>query len=224
MEFYVSEKVSALGIKVIFLTISNLEEIRFNDTLKTDIEKYYETITSNLTPEELSVEPSIIGYQNLHKAVDIHDKSLIASPESLFRLLFKYGTLRPINRIVDAYNFIAIKNKISIGAHDMEHISGNVELRLTKGNEVFIPLGKNKPQAINAGEYCYIDDENEIICRLDCRQCDKTKISDNTKSCLFIIQGNKCISTEQLGTTAKELLRIFSLKNSKVPQHSLTLV
>ena len=154
----------------------------------------------------------------------IRDKSLIASPESLIRLLFKYKILRPINQIVDLYNYIAIKHRVSIGAHDMECIDGNVELRLAKGNEIFTPLGKNKPHSVNTGEYCYIDDANEIICRLDCRQCDKTKTSENTTSCLFIIQGNKYISTGQLGATAKDLLSIFKGEDDKVRPHSITLL
>jgi DNA/RNA-binding domain of Phe-tRNA-synthetase-like protein len=154
--------------------------------------------------------------------VGITENSLIASPESIIKILLKHKSLRSINPIVDTYNYISIKNKVSIGAHDMEHIKGNVELRLTNGNELFIPLGKDKPQAINSGEYCYIDDSNEVICRLDCRQCDKTKTSNNTRSCLFIIQGNESTSLDLLHSTANQLLNLFTHTEVNRTLHSIT--
>ena len=223
MDCTVTEQVSALGVNVIFLSISNIDDSFFTNSLKNEIEHYYKTFTDSCSFEEIANESSIKGYQLLHEKVGAADKSLVASPESLMKILFKHKTLRSINPIVDAYNYIAIKNRVSIGAHDMEQIEGNVDLRLSEGDECFIPLGKNKPQPINAGEYCYIDDANEVICRLDCRQCDKTKTSANTKSCLFIIQGNEFIPSTLLNSTADELLDIFNLGISNTVQHSITL-
>lgn len=223
MDCKVTEQVSALGVNVVFMSISNIDHSFFTNSLKNEIEHYYKNFTNSCSFDDIVNESSTSGYQLLHEKVGVTDKSLVASPESLMKILFKHKTLRPINPIVDAYNYIAIKNRVSIGAHDMEQIDGNVELRLSQGDECFIPLGKNKPQLINEGEYCYIDDANEVICRLDCRQCDKTKTSANTKSCLFIIQGNESISSTLLKSTAKELLDIFDLGITNTVQHSITL-
>ena len=223
MKFKVSEGVSTLGINVIFLSISSIDDSYFNSSLKEEIKRYYKFCTEKYTLEDFHNEPNIIGYQKLHHKVGVTEKSLIASPESIIKILLKHKSLKSINPIVDTYNYISIKNKVSIGAHDMEHITGNVELRLTEGNELFIPLGKNKPQPINSGEYCYIDDSNEVICRLDCRQCDKTKTSNYTRSCLFIIQGNEATSLGLLHSTANQLLDLFTRSDTNNTQHSITL-
>ena len=175
MEFKICNGVSALGIKVAFLTIYNLDNTHYDDPLKLKIEKFYKNLIKNNTPEILELDTHIAGYRELHKKIGVTDKSLVASPESLIKLLFKHKSLKPINFIVDTYNYVAIKNRVSIGAHDLDHINGNVRLCFIKGNERFIPLGKKKLQNVSNGEYCYIDDENEILCRLDCRQCNKTK-------------------------------------------------
>ena len=209
MNFKICEDVSALGISVAFLVIYNIDNSSTDDLLKQNIENFYTQFLQDYPPKCLENDVNIIGYQKLHDSIGITDKSLVASPESLIKLLFKHRSLRSINFIVDTYNYIAIKNKVSIGAHDLKRIKGNVKLCLTRGNERFIPLGKNKLQPANKGEYCYIDDDNEILCRLDCRQCDKTKTTTNTKDCLFIIQGHKDISTDIIKATAEEIQSIF---------------
>ena len=164
MNFKICEDVSALGIKAAFLVIYNIDKSFYDDLLKNKIKDFYVDFLKRYTPKDLENDESILGYRKLHKLTGIKDKTLVASPENLIKLLFKYSSFKPINNIVDTYNYIAIKNRVSLGAHDLEHISGNVRLCFSKGNEHFIPLGKKKSQAVGNGEYCYIDDNNEIIC------------------------------------------------------------
>lgn len=215
MKFKICKDVSALGVNVAFLLIYNISHTRDNELLLNNINRFYSDFIDNYSYEDLEIDSSIIGYRKLHESIGVTDKSLIASPESLLKLLLKYHSLKPINYIVDTYNYIAIKNRISIGAHDIDRISGNVRLCFTNGNEIFIPLGKNMSFNINSGEYCYIDDKNEILCRLDCRQCDKTKITIDTKDCLFIIQGNKNISIDKIKSTAEEMIKLFKSSSAK---------
>lgn len=224
MNFKICEEVSALGIKVAFLIIHNIDNKHYNDSLKHKIDNFYSQFLNEYSIESLENDANIIGYRQLHKMIGVTDKSIVASPESLMKLLFKHKSLRPINFIVDTYNYIAIKNKISIGAHDLKHINGDVRLCFTKGDEQFIPLGKNKPQPINSGEYCYIDDKNEILCRLDCRQCDKTKTSSDTKDCLFIIQGHSDISLDLIKSTVLEIQEIFRPYTTSEKENILNIV
>lgn len=209
MNFKICDDVSALGIKAAFLILYNINNDSSYDKLKNKIYSFYENFINVHTLHDLDYDKNILGYRKLHSSIGVTEKSLVASPESLIKLLHKYKTLRPINNLVDIYNYIAIKNKISIGAHDLDQIAGNVRLCMTNGNESFTPLGRNKPQNIIENEYCYIDDNDEILCRLDCRQCDKTKTSKETKNCLFIIQGHKDIPIDLIKSTSTELQSIF---------------
>ena len=43
---------------------------------------------------------------------------------------------------------------------------------------------------MNRGEYACMDDE-KILCRMDIRQCDQTKITKDTESFIVYVQGNK---------------------------------
>ena len=224
MDFKICEDVSALGIHVVFLVIYDIDNTNYDVDLENTIYKFYKEFYTYYSSEDLEKDKNIIGYRELHKNIGINDKSLIASPESLIKILFKHKTLRPINFIVDTYNYVAIKNRISIGAHDIKHIYGDVRLCFTNGDEHFVPLGKKIPQVINKGEYCYIDDANEILCRLDCRQCDKTKTTVDTNSFLFIIQGHENISTITLESTAKELQTLIKSHSTKDSEDILKII
>ncbi len=60
------------------------------------------------------------------------------------------------------YNIISLESKLALGAHDMDCVLGNVTLRFTDGTEKFIPIGQDIPLPVNAHEYCYCDDANEV--------------------------------------------------------------
>ena len=223
MKFKVCEDISSLGIKVVFLVIYSIDNTHYDDYVKKITSKFYDNFHKTYTQEDLEQDKNILGYRILHQKIGINDKSLIASPESLIKLIFKNNKLKPINFIVDTYNYVAIKNKISIGAHDLQKIIGNVRLCYTEGNEIFTPLGSKSSKIIDKNEYCYIDDSNEVICRLDCRQSEKTKISTNTQDCLFIVQGHSGISEKNLISTAEEL-RSLLLKQTKNDNNILKLL
>lgn len=75
---------------------------------------------------------------------------------------------------------------------------------MTTGNETFYPLGSDAPVPVLPGEYAYMD-EREILCRLEVKQCKKTKITTETTSCFFIIQGNAATPLKYLYQAAREL-------------------
>ena len=224
MDFKICEDVSALGIKVAFLAIYDLDKSSFNESLKNEIRNFYTQFLQNYSEEDLENDVNILGYRKLHEEIGVTDKSLVASPESLIKILFKYKSFKPINYIVDTYNYIAIKNRVSLGAHDIDRINGNVRLCFTEGAEKFIPLGKKKQQHVQPGEYSYMDDSNEILCKLDCRQCDKTKTTASTNSCLFIIQGHNDIPSATLESTAQEIQCLFSTHMTKDSERILKIM
>ena len=83
-----------------------------------------------------------------------------------------------VNLAVDIYNLISMETGICLGAHDLKGVNGNITLRFTTGTEKFLPLGQTEPKEVKANEYSYIDDRNEILCRLEIRQVEKTKVTE----------------------------------------------
>lgn len=82
-------------------------------------------------------------------------------------------------------------------------------LRLTNGAESFQPLGAPEPEPIKAGEYAYIEDSiNTVICRLECKQVEKTKVTESTTDCFYILQGNARTPRESLHAALNELVEL----------------
>jgi DNA/RNA-binding domain of Phe-tRNA-synthetase-like protein len=95
-----------------------------------------------------------------------------------------------INTVVDSYNVVSAETFLSIGAHDLDKISGNVRFIITHGDERYTPLGSTSPEKVNSGEYACADDE-KILCRLDKKQCAETKITKTTAQFMIYVQGNR---------------------------------
>ncbi|WP_096232156.1 hypothetical protein [Thermoanaerobacterium sp. RBIITD] len=75
-------------------------------------------------------------------------------------------------------------------------------------DENYIPIGQDEPKPVKAGEYAYVDDANDIICRLEIRQVEKTKVTLDTKNCFYILQGNRATSKEYLEEAANRLINL----------------
>ena len=45
---------------------------------------------------------------------------------------------------------------------------------------------------ISPGEYGYVDSDRDLLCRMECRQADKSKLDGSSTDCVFIVQGNAC--------------------------------
>jgi DNA/RNA-binding domain of Phe-tRNA-synthetase-like protein len=89
-------------------------------------------------------------------------------------------------------------------------VEGNIHLRLTNGSEGYWPLGSSQPKTVRPGGYAYIDDANEVICMLEVRQVEKTKVTLYTKECFYIIQGNLATNLEYLSSAAERLIALTS--------------
>ena len=107
---------------------------------------------------------------------------------------------------VDIYNLISLDSKLALGAHNMDYVDGNVTLRFTDGTEKYVPLGQEEPVPVNPHEYCYCDDSNEVLCRLEIRQVNKTKVDETARNVFYIVEGNAATPDELLQKTAQEII------------------
>jgi DNA/RNA-binding domain of Phe-tRNA-synthetase-like protein len=153
-------------------------------------------------------DPVLAGFRRLHDAVGRSNKKNVASPENLLATVMANGRLPTVNVVVDIYNLVSLRTRLALGAHDIGEISGDVHLRLTTGSEGFWPLGSERPKPVGPGEYAYVDDRNDVICRLEVRQVERTKITIDTTECFYIVQGNEATDGPYLKAAADELVEL----------------
>ncbi len=208
-KFSVDSEVTKLGIKVAGVVINGMKNEMENNDFIFYRQKLLEDLKLNY-PANIIAEDSIIqGFRILHNKIGRSNKKYIASPESLIGILLRNGKFPSINLIVDIYNCISLETRLSLGAHNLEKVHGNITLRMANGSESFLQLGKSDPKKVNSGEYCYIDDSNEVLCRMECHQTEKTKIELETKNCIFIVQGNEYTSKDYILSSTYKLLDLL---------------
>ncbi len=205
-EFHVDQEVLDLGIKVKGVVIEGLDNETIDEAYLSYRKEKIAELFNQYKEVRIKEDPIVEGFYQLHSKVNVRRRNNAPSVETLVRLLQKREDLPQINKVVDLYNIISTETKVSLGAHDIDKISGNVTLKIQDGSEKFIPLGKDEPQAIKAGEYSYIDEDHEIICHLEIRQVNKTLVDEKTKNIFIIVQGNEVTPQNLLEDTCHQLI------------------
>lgn len=133
----------------------------------------------------------------------------VESPvEILAHYVFEGVTKRlpRINAIVDLYNVWSLRTGLSIGAHDLDKLSGSIRLAIAKTTRTYLPLGATEPVEIHPGEYLWHDDAN-VLCRLDVKQGDHTKVGHHSRHVVLIVQGNSELTASVVRSEAEALCR-----------------
>lgn len=142
----------------------------------------------------ITSDPVYAGFRELHKSFEVPTRKLFSASETLIRYVEKRGDIPRIGPLVDVYNAVSLETKLSLGAHDLTAVTGGIAVRLTTGAERYHPVGAAEPEPVRPGEYCYIDGDGigspEVICRLEVRQSEKTKVTPATRDVFLIVQGN----------------------------------
>lgn len=206
MNCQIEPAVSAIGVKTVFgcvegITNSGLPpawEKERNARLARLLERYIDLAVHD--------DPILEGYHILHDRAGVKRRKNIPSSENLIKSLLKHRDMPFINLVVDIYNIISMESKLCVAAHDRDKIEGNLTVRFSDESETYVPIGQDHPVAMNPHEYCYCDDSNEVLCRLEIRQVNKTKISENVKNVLYIIEGNDATEDDYLESVMEEII------------------
>ena len=208
MEFIVDNKVKKLGVKILGLKIEGLDNINITEDFYNWREDKIKELITKYKDYNIKEDNVIEGFYKLHEKVGVPRRKNLPASENLIKLLVKREDLVHINKAVDIYNIISIESKLCLGAHDIDKVSGNVYLKITDGSENFIPLGNEESKPVNEGEYSFVDDDNDVLCWLDIRQVDKTKVTEESKNVLYLIIGNEETDFNELENVAKEIIEI----------------
>ena len=201
-------------VKIITARINNIHNTSENSEFElyktAELENIKNDLAQKFAGKKYNDDPVLAGFRDLHTKVGRSNRDYVASPENLRRQFLERGRFPHINTVVDIYNLISLQTGLALGAHDIEKVNGNIALRLTNGSEVFMPLGKIEPEKVFPGEYAYIDDLNNIICRLEVLQVDPTKVTTESSDLFIIIQGNSATADDYLRQGAEKVCQLIT--------------
>jgi DNA/RNA-binding domain of Phe-tRNA-synthetase-like protein len=208
MDFCITDEVKQLGVRGAFAVILGLDNRVYHPEFTVFRAHLVQRLRAELTPGFVSTDPVLRGFRDLHDAVKRSNKRFPSSAEGLVSLFLRRGLVPQINPVVDIYNAVSLETRLSLGAHDLRAVRGDITLKISDGTERFVPLGAAQAEPINAGEYCYVDQTGEVLCRLEHRQCERTKVTAATTGCFYIIQGNRNTTARQIERALRQLVEL----------------
>ncbi len=206
MKFKVEKAVLDSGVKIIFAVVEGIDNHGVTEEWTELRRRRLEKLYYRYEGIDVHSDPILEGFNILHDNTGVKRRKNIPASENLIKILLKNKGMVFINKAVDIYNLISLESKLALGAHNIDRVDGDVTLRFTNGSEKYIPLGQNEPIKVNSHEYCYCDDSNEILCRLEIRQVNKTLVDEDTQNVFYIVQGNQFTDDSLLTTTAKKII------------------
>ena len=206
VRFSVEQAVLDLGVKIVFPVVKGLDNTKLNPEWEALRKERIRLLLEEYREIDFHADPILEGFNLLHDRSGVKRRKNIPASENLIRLLKKNEDVYLINQAVDIYNIISMESKLALGAHDIDRVDGNVTLRFTDGSERFVPIGQEEPVPVNKHEYSYCDDAHEVLCRLEIRQVEKTKVDENSHNVFYIVQGNEATPDELLMSTAQKIV------------------
>jgi lysyl-tRNA synthetase class 2 len=176
-----------------------------NDEIMDSIREESKTIRENFSKETLSANPRIGAWRKAYSSFGAKPRKYKCSVENLYRMILEGIELRHINNIVDIYNYISIKHMIPVGGDDIDKVDGDITLKFAIGNEPFTKLNSQEIENPKEGEIVYTDDKEVLCRRWNWRECDKSKMTEDTKNVTLVVEGLPPVTKQEVKTILKEL-------------------
>ena len=156
--------------------------------------------------------PEIAPYREAFTALGINPNKFPCSIEALLTRIEKGKDLPSINPLVDLGNAISLRYTLPIGAHDLGAAPGDVEVRLSRAGDRFVPFGESVPEILDAGEPIYAVGDAVKTRRWIWRQSEQGKVTGHTREVFFPIDGfSEGLLKSAQKDLAEALSRIFGV-------------
>lgn len=208
--FFISEEMKRAypSISIGIAVIKGVTIEKSNKELEKEKELLLESLRS-LTTEKLGQYPKVISYRKLYKAMGVDWHSRRPSPEALLRRVALKKGLYNVNTCVDAYNLVVMKNKISVGAFDMDALEFPTVLRFPKKGEEILLLGDDQPTKLKETEVAYFDKKGAINLDFNYRDAQRSAVQLSTKNLYINVDGVYDITPQDVERVLKETCDII---------------
>ncbi len=153
--------------------------------------------------------PDILPYREAFRALDINPNKYLCSIEALLTRIAKKKGFPSINAAVDLGNAISIKYHLPIGAHDLDTMDGGLDVRLAQPGDTFVAFGATEEEIPDPGEAIYVSGHQVRTRRWTWRQSEVGKITEETRSILFPIDGFSDVNEPEVRKATEEFAALL---------------
>ncbi|MEU3553254.1 B3/B4 domain-containing protein [Streptomyces fragilis] len=178
--------------------------------------------TGAWTPADES-DPRIEAWHTAYRSFGTNPRRIRPSVDALGRRLAKKGTLPRINPAVDSYNVVSVRHALPAGAFDLDHVTGDVEIRHADGTETFTPLGEpGTVENPRTGEIVYTDSTDVLTRHWNHRDAHRTRVTEDSTHVAFVLETlHATRDGHLLAAAAGELRDLLGEHSARVTVHHL---
>jgi DNA/RNA-binding domain of Phe-tRNA-synthetase-like protein len=199
------------GLAVGIVVAEGLDNNGDHPKLKQLLSEVQDFIKQTIIPENISKHPMISNWRAAYQDFGAKPKKYNCSVESLLRRIFSGEKIPRISKLVDLYNYVSLKHLIPVGADDLDKVDGDVTLTFASGSERFLPMGAKEEKNPKEGEVIYKDSQDVLCRRWNWRECDKSKITHDTKRVVVYAEALPPFEASKLKDVLKDISELVSL-------------
>jgi DNA/RNA-binding domain of Phe-tRNA-synthetase-like protein len=153
-------------------------------------------------------DPRIEAWHAAYRSFGTNPRRVRPSVDALGRRMTKKGTLPRINPAVDSYNSVSVRHGLPAGAFDLDHVTGDVDIRFADGSEEFVPLGEpGTVESPRSGEVIYADGTGVLTRHWNHRDAHRTRVTEDSTRVAFVLETLHAARDGALLEVAAEELR-----------------
>lgn len=154
-------------------------------------------------PESLA---QIAAWREAFLGFGVKPRAARSSVEALVRRVD--AGLPRIDRLTDLYNAISVEHLIPVGGENLDRYVGPPRLARAIGDEPFDTVADGEAVTVTAdtGEVVWRDDLGVTCRRWNWRQCVRTRLGEDTRSILFILDALEPTTTDELRAAGDALV------------------
>ncbi|WP_106179278.1 B3/B4 domain-containing protein [Prauserella shujinwangii] len=160
------------------------------------------------TVEHQAPEPHVEAWREAYRAFGAKPSRTRNSLEALLR---RGAGLPSVNRLVDIYNAVSVRYRLPVGGEDLDSYVGSPRLVRAAGGEPFDTVSGGTPVTEHAdpGEVVWRDDAGVTCRRWNHRQCVRTRLHEDSRRGLFLLERLDPMPLADLRAAGDELIRLL---------------
>ncbi|MFE7856249.1 B3/4 domain-containing protein [Streptomyces sp. NPDC057403] len=156
-------------------------------------------------------DPHMAAWRAAYTAFGCKPSRTRNSAEALAKRALSDAGLPRVNLLVDLYNAVSVAHLIPVGGEDLDRIRGGMRLVRAAGDEDFVTVaeGEETVEHPDAGEVVWCDDAGVTCRRWNWRQGPRTRLTEETVSGIFLLEGMSPLPVAELEAAGAELAQLL---------------
>ena len=167
------------------------------------------SVRARVDPEHIAEEPRIKSWREAYRAFGAKPAEFRSSVEAMARRALRGDELPSISALVDLGNVMSLRHLLPAGAHAIDLLKGDIELRFAAGDEDFVAFGSDELEHPLPGEVIFVEGKTVLTRRWTWRQANHTLTLPETTAIEFNVDGLPPVTRAEVQAACAEVTELI---------------